>query len=95
MSRPTLLNLRELELAQQAYEVAWAKIVRREPKRNTTKDDERKELLRSRLFAMVCRDQDDAEALCDRVLATMPQYWPGRRRAGRAGGTKSASAPTK
>jgi hypothetical protein len=51
MSRPTLLNLRELELAQQAYEVAWAKIVRREPKRNTTKDDERKELLRSRLFA--------------------------------------------
>ena len=95
MSRPTLLNLRELELAQQAYEVAWAKIVRREPKRNTTKDDERKELLRSRLFAMVCRGQDDAEALCDRVLATMPQYWPGPRRAGRAGGTKSASAPTK
>ena len=58
MGRPTVLNSRELELAQQAYEAAWVKIVRRELKRNTTKDDERKELLRKRQFAMAHRSRD-------------------------------------
>ena len=48
----TVLNTRELELAEQAIEVAWAKIVRREPKRNTTDDDARREQLPKRLFAM-------------------------------------------
>jgi len=58
MGRPTVLNSRELDLAQQAYEAAWGKIVRREPKRNTTKDDARKELLRKRQFAMMHRRRD-------------------------------------
>ena len=58
MGRPTVLNSRELELAQQAYEAAWGKIVRRDRKRNTTKDDERKELLRKQQFAMVHRRRD-------------------------------------
>ena len=69
MGRPTVLNSRELDLALQAYEAAWGKIVRREPERNITEDDERKELLRKRQFAMAHRRRDRTAAVVTVLVA--------------------------
>jgi len=57
------------------YEAAWAHFEGRDPYRDREKDGERREALRKHVFASAHSGKIDFDALCDKVLATMPDYW--------------------
>jgi hypothetical protein len=63
----------ELEIIEQAYKLACARLALN-PFRDVAKDREREKALREVLFFIAQRG-DDAESLCERVLATVPESW--------------------
>ena len=48
----TVFDPLDLEIMDQVYDVAWARIQAREPSRNTASDTVRQEALRRRIFGM-------------------------------------------
>ena len=73
--RPRAFDSLDLEIIDRVYEVAWAHLEGRDPYRDRAKDGERGEALRKLLFALVGSGQVDFDTLCDKVLASMPEYW--------------------
>lgn len=73
-NRPRAFDSLDLEIIDRVYEVAWAQLEASEPFRDRAKDGERGEALRKLLFAFVGSGQVDFDALCDKVLANMPNY---------------------
>jgi hypothetical protein len=65
----------ELELIERAYDAAWATLIARAPQRDPAKDAERKMALRKCVHVAIRSGEIDVEALRDRALATMPEYW--------------------
>jgi cytidylate kinase len=65
----------DLEILERAHEAVWAEIVTRSPHRDLSKDEDRRQELRQRIFATVFSGVSDAEAVRDKVLASMPEFW--------------------
>jgi hypothetical protein len=63
----------ELEIIEQAHKLACGRLAR-SPFRDAAKQRDREKALRDRLF-FFARRGDDAESLCERVLATVPESW--------------------
>lgn len=59
----------ELEIIDRVYEAAWAQLEAREPFRDRQKDDERRDKLRKRIFAVAGNERVNFDTLCDKVLA--------------------------
>jgi hypothetical protein len=57
------------------YEVACAHIEARDPLRDISKDGERQDALRKRLFTLEAPGPVDFDTLCDEVLASMADTW--------------------
>jgi hypothetical protein len=72
---PRLFDPFDLDILDRAYEAAWAKMVSRDPDRDVTKDERRRASLLKRVFATVHYGATDPEAICDKVLASMPEFW--------------------
>jgi hypothetical protein len=72
---PRVFDPFDLDILERAYEAAWAEIVSRDPDRDVTKDEERRTSLRKRVFATVHCGATDPKAICDKVLASMPEFW--------------------
>lgn len=70
--RPRVFLPLDLEIIDRVYEAAWAQIEARDPFRDRSKDGERQDALRKRLFALVTPGLVDFDTLCDKVLASMP-----------------------
>ena len=68
----------DLEIIDLVYEAACAHLVARYPDHDPEKDEERQTTLRKRLFALAEPGPVDFDVLCDRVLATMPEYCQAR-----------------
>jgi hypothetical protein len=64
---------RELEIIDLVYETVWERIVAREPLRDTTQDEERREALRKWVFDLAAAGPFDFETLCDKAIATMTE----------------------
>ena len=65
----------DLEIIDRVYEAAWVQIEARDPFRDRSKDGERQDALRRRLFALVTPGWVDFDTLCGRVLVNMPENW--------------------
>jgi len=63
----------ELEIIEHAYKLACDRLAR-SPFHDAAKRLEQERALRERLFFFAQRG-DDAESLCERVLATVPESW--------------------
>jgi hypothetical protein len=63
----------DLEIIEQAYKLACARLALN-PFRDVAKYCEREKALREMLFFIAHRG-DDAESLCERVLAAVPESW--------------------
>jgi hypothetical protein len=73
--RPRAFDPLDLEIIDRVYETAWAQLEAREPFRDREKDGERGEMLRKLVFAYARSSPVDFDALCDKVVATMPEPW--------------------
>jgi hypothetical protein len=65
----------ELELIERAYDAAWAELAARAPQRDPAQDEERKLALRKCVDVAVQSGEMDVDALRNRALAHMPEYW--------------------
>ena len=65
----------DLELIERAYDAAWAELAARAPQRDPAKDEERKLALRKCVDVAVQSGEMDVDALRNRALAHMPEYW--------------------
>ena len=68
----TVFDPLDLEIMDQVYDVAWARIQAREPSRNTASDTVRQEALRRRIFGMARvagPGHIDFDTLAEMVLA--------------------------
>ena len=63
----------DLEIIEQAYKLACDRLAR-SPFRDVARRREQEKALRERLFFFAQRG-DDAESLCERVLARVPESW--------------------
>jgi hypothetical protein len=72
--RPRAFDPLDLEIIDRVYEAAWAQLEAREPFRDREKDGERGEALRKRVFTFASSGKVDFDALCDKVLANVPDY---------------------
>jgi len=55
-------------------EAVWAEVVGRNPNRDVSKDEDRRQTLRQRIFATVFSGVSDADTVRDKVLASMPEF---------------------
>ena len=78
-SPKTVFDPLDLEIMDRVYEVAWARILAREPSRNTASDAARQTALRRKIFG-VARiagpGHVDYETLAEVVLATVSEEQP-------------------
>ena len=73
--RPRAFDPLDLEIIDRVYEAAWAQLEVRAPFRDREKDGERGEMLRKLVFAFARSGPVNFDALCDKVIATMPEPW--------------------
>jgi hypothetical protein len=62
-----------LQIIDLVYEAAWAQLEARDPHRNPARDDERRELLRKKVFAVAIAGEVEFDTLLDRVLLIVPE----------------------
>jgi hypothetical protein len=68
---PRVFDPLDLEIIDRVYEAAWAQVEARDPKRDTTKDDDRQEALRKLVFACAGSGRVDFDRLCETVIASL------------------------
>jgi hypothetical protein len=68
---PRVFDPLDLEIIDRVYEAAWAQIEARDPKRDTSKDCDRQEVLRKLVFACACSGRVDFDRLCESVIASL------------------------
>jgi hypothetical protein len=72
---PRFFDPLDLKIIDLVYEAAWAQLEARDPQRDTTKDDERRESLRKKVFAVATPGEVEFDALLDRVILIIPGIW--------------------
>jgi hypothetical protein len=72
---PRFFDPVDLKIIDLVYEAAWAQLEARDPERDTTKDDERRESLRKKVFAVAIPGEVEFDALLDRVILIIPRIW--------------------
>ena len=65
----------ELAIIDRVYELAWAQVEARDPKRDRTRDEERRATLKLRVANFVRSGQVEFDPLYRTVLATIPYHW--------------------
>jgi hypothetical protein len=72
---PRVFRALDLEILDRVYEVALAHLEAREPFRDRADDAKRERELRKLLMDQARTDKVEFVALCERVLANMPEPW--------------------
>jgi hypothetical protein len=70
---PRFFDPLDLQIIDLVYEAAWAQLEARDPQRDIAKDDERRELLRKKVFAVATPGEVEFDALLDRVNRIIPR----------------------
>jgi hypothetical protein len=65
----------DLEIIYRVYETAWSEIEADNHLRDVSKDDERKEAFRKRVFALVGTGPVDFDALYEKVMGSTFEPW--------------------
>jgi hypothetical protein len=65
----------DLQIIDLVYEPAWAQLEARNPRRNTANDDDRRESLRKKVFAVATPGEVEFDSLLDRVMVVIPEIW--------------------
>ncbi len=64
----------DLQIVEMVYDAAWTHIVNNDPFRDTTRDEERKEALREKVFALA-QGSVDFDALLNVVMSNISEPW--------------------
>ena len=64
----------DLQIVEMVYDAAWTHIVNNDPFRDTTRDEERKEALREKVFALT-QGSVDFDALLNAVMSNISEPW--------------------
>jgi hypothetical protein len=73
--RPHAFTPLDLETIDLVYQAAWAQIIARDPFRDVTKDPDRQDLLRKKIFVVARLVAVDFDKLLDKVLWCSPEMW--------------------
>ena len=65
----------DLEIIDRVYDAAWAKIEAEDLFRDVSQDDERKQSLRERIFALAPAGHVDFDTLYETVMGSVPEPW--------------------
>ena len=72
---PRVFDPLDLEIIDRVCEVAWARLEVHEPFRDREQDEERRGALCKLVMDQTGTDRIEFDALCDKVLANMPEAW--------------------
>ena len=64
----------DLQIVEMVYDAAWTHIVNNDPFRDTTRDEERKEALREKVFALA-QGSVDFDNLLNAVMSNISEPW--------------------
>ena len=64
----------DLQIVEMVYDAAWTQIVNNDPFRDTTYDEERKEALRKKVFALA-QGSVDYDTLLNMVMSNISETW--------------------